>query len=541
MIDAQYQGSGTVLIIDANGNPVRLNQNQVVSLTDAQWATLDGDQKRNFIPLSRERVVDSVQKKWRSDFTQVNAIDPTSATRRWDVQAAPGGVAPALGAGLLTFGMGVVAGEEAWILSRETFTIPCKYKVAIALSQRIANQEFRVEFVSVDPLTGTPYPDGDARAHRVGWYFGGADLITQGRIERINGGQVVLDAAVTTITTLLAPVAQVMELVAENDAVRAYQHALNSSAAKGAPVFREDNIPDPNAVYKLRIRGRNTAVPASNTTVTLSFATVLDYNELQAQLMAGDGQADAASSVPVQITAQATTVGVSSTDIAMVYLLGTASSTNLAASGTYTETGVNVQPTSGRHYNRRRVIVAHTAGSTPGHLVIEASNDNTTYREQFRIPIPSDGNHRTFEFPVQMEYMRTKFINGGTAQTAFYIRSESVPFDGAAPLDVHKNVQFIVNTVAQAAGATVNGATLDLGVNSPVNLHRAHAFADQPGTLNVQQSRDGTIWRTTMSAAVVANTPTVLEDKVLMRYVRVQYVNGATIQTTFELEEALIY
>ena len=60
-------------------------------------------------------------------------------------------------------------------------------------------------------------------------------------------------------------------------------------------------------------------------------------------------------------------------------------------------------------------------------------------------------------------------------------------------------------------------------------------FADQAGTLNVQQSPDGTNWDIVSSFSVSANTGTGFSVELVCPYVRLYYVNGATAQTVFRL------
>lgn len=215
----------------------------------------------------------------------------------------------------------------------------------------------------------------------------------------------------------------------------------------------------------------------------------------------------------------------------------TDTTTNLAASATYTGASRDAG-SSYQAYNRFRVCVMHTAGTTPGHLVIEQSTDNSTWRETHRVPIPSDGQYRTFDFPWNLRYIRVKFVNGATAQTAFFLATTLVRSDGGTDFD--KTITFNHTTTALAAGATFTGATLNLGPNHSFNRHRAVVYADQPGTLYLEQSRDGTNWRVTATVAVTAGTPAEIEDLIVHQYQRVRYVNGATAQTAFELYSALV-
>jgi hypothetical protein len=69
----------------------------------------------------------------------------------------------------------------------------------------------------------------------------------------------------------------------------------------------------------------------------------------------------------------------------------------------------------------------------------------------------------------------------------------------------------------------------------------AHAFADQPGTLYIEQSPDGTNWDIVESISVPANTGTALVTTVKSRSVRIRYVNGATAQTVFRLAKRYLF
>ena len=94
-----------------------------------------------------------------------------------------------------------------------------------------------------------------------------------------------------------------------------------------------------------------------------------------------------------------------------------------------------------------------------------------------------------------------------------------------------------------AGNATFNGATRQigdpLGTLGQASRLRAMAYSDVAGTLKIQQSRDGTTWRSSVVQPVAAGDPgQVVEALIVRPYVRVVYVNGATIQTVFELDLA---
>lgn len=60
-------------------------------------------------------------------------------------------------------------------------------------------------------------------------------------------------------------------------------------------------------------------------------------------------------------------------------------------------------------------------------------------------------------------------------------------------------------------------------------------FADQAGTIFIEQSADGTNWDISTSYAVTASDGKGFSEDILLPQVRVRYVNGTTIQTAFRL------
>jgi hypothetical protein len=60
-------------------------------------------------------------------------------------------------------------------------------------------------------------------------------------------------------------------------------------------------------------------------------------------------------------------------------------------------------------------------------------------------------------------------------------------------------------------------------------------YCDQDGTLNVQQSPDGTDWDVTSTFTVTGGTGQGFSVEVVAPYMRLDYVNGTTAQTTFRL------
>jgi len=83
---------------------------------------------------------------------------------------------------------------------------------------------------------------------------------------------------------------------------------------------------------------------------------------------------------------------------------------------------------------------------------------------------------------------------------------------------------------------SANG-TWSSAVDSDVNVGRivGSVFADQIGTLYIQQSPDGTNWDVVDSYSISASKGIGFSIEKVLPYAQVYYVNGSTAQTTFRL------
>lgn len=220
--------------------------------------------------------VKSVQKKFRDNF-----IDATALAQKWVVSPNAGAIAVAPGA--LTLSSGIVANNDTSILSVETFTIPFRVQVAVSLSQRIANQSFIVEAVSVDPATGIV--DG---LHSAGFIFDGTSH-TQAKYRVQSDGMSPLESAASTVSSSAS--GSIYELEPFSDECWFHSGVLDSINGRAQSYRRHQQIPDPNALYKLRLRWQNASVaPATNSDAVIRFIACQDYAELTAEITAGRGQ-----------------------------------------------------------------------------------------------------------------------------------------------------------------------------------------------------------------------------------------------------------
>jgi hypothetical protein len=236
--------------------------------------------------------VKSMQKKFRDSFTGAS-LDVT----RWTSAIGTGGAISQSG-GQLTIGSGATASAETSILSVETFTIPFRVQVALTLSQRIANQTFLIEAVSVDPVTLAPN-----NLHAVAWVFDGT-TVTQAKYRVQNGGLTPLDSAASTVVTTAS--GGLYELEPFADETWFHSATLDAITPRTNSYRRHQQIPDPNAVYKLRLRWLNGATPpASNSNAVIQFLACQDYAELTAEITAGRGQSVAGQALGVVLTGAA--------------------------------------------------------------------------------------------------------------------------------------------------------------------------------------------------------------------------------------------
>jgi hypothetical protein len=241
--------------------------------------------------------VSSMQKKFRDSFGGV-AIDST----KWDSIIGTGGTI-AINAGQLTMGSGTTINSETSILSTEVFTVPFKFSIGFTLSQRIANQIFYVELISVDALTRIP--DGK---HCAGFLFDGTTA-TQAKYRVQNSSLTPLDSALSTIPTTAT--GSYYEIEPFGDECWFHGGTLDSTVGRANSYRRHQQIPDPNAIYKIRLRWVNSGIaPATNTNAIVQFIACQDYAELTAEITSGRGNAVAGQGIFATVAGAVTATGV---------------------------------------------------------------------------------------------------------------------------------------------------------------------------------------------------------------------------------------
>lgn len=359
------------------------------------------------------QVVGSVDKKFRDSFP-----GPAVDANKWDVAIGTGGNVAAT-SGLMVLTSGTTANSQTEVVSREFFTVPFRLSFNVALSQRIANQEFIVEAISVDPVT--MLPDGK---HSAAFVFDGVTA-TQAKYRVQNSSLTPLTSAASTVVTTASP-GGVYEVEPFADECWFHSSTMDAATGRANSYRRHQQIPDPNALYKVRARWLNGATaPASTSTASLQFIAVQDYQELTAEITAGRGQTSAGQAIGVVVTSMPTTTvtgTVTANSIDQSNIFWNDSVTAQAASATVTgatrDVGVAVA-TVHRYSSFNASAFADAAGT----LRVECSTNNVTWQRAAADVAVAANAVQTIIVPIMARYYRAVYINGAAAQTAFMLNT----------------------------------------------------------------------------------------------------------------------
>jgi hypothetical protein len=193
--------------------------------------------------------------------------------------------------GTLTLASGTTAGAETWVLGRQDFMLPCKLAVGLQLSQRIANQSFFIELVSVDPNTGLP--DGQDQAAIL---FDGTTF-TQAKHQVTTAGLTPNTSSASTYPT--AASGALFEIEATPDDCWFHGTAtIDGSAARANSYRLLIKSPDAAKRYRIRLRWANGATaPASSTNALITVLNAVEYQEMAAEIVGGRGTLSAGSGI----------------------------------------------------------------------------------------------------------------------------------------------------------------------------------------------------------------------------------------------------
>lgn len=238
-------------------------------------------------------LVQTVSAKFRESF-------PGSAVRAgvWDSSVGTGG-SISVASGQLTMASGTTANSVTSITGKQSFTVPFRFSIGLSLSQRIANQTFFVEVVSIG---NDGLPDG---LNQAAWVFDGTTA-TQAKYQvQVDGLTALTSSAVTVVTTASTALFEIEPFA---DECWWHSSAVDSTGNRSNSYRRQLQSPDPNALYEVRLRWVNgSTAPASSTNAVVSFITLSDYAEITAEITAGRGQASGGQAIATVFTGSTAT------------------------------------------------------------------------------------------------------------------------------------------------------------------------------------------------------------------------------------------
>lgn len=247
---------------------------QLLDVNKKRWIDLCADQEGN-------QLVSSLRSAWRDDFNG-NDLNPLA----WTIVQNDAGQTISVAGGELTIDAGTDANAVTIIRSVGMFSIPFRAWLIGRISQRIANQEIRLEIVNAA---------GDMKA---GWLLDGTSA-TQGKYYSANGGNL-NESAASNIPTMATDNCVELELFV--DEFWAIQRGVDSTATRTNSYCLTRNIPNPDEPYYLQISVANGATPpASDTQLILGAVAVQDINELTAEITGGRGDDKGAKSIAVAV------------------------------------------------------------------------------------------------------------------------------------------------------------------------------------------------------------------------------------------------
>lgn len=417
--------SQPVSLKDASGNAVGSSTNPVVM----KQSTLDAynsqpvalkDAYGNIIGAGTNHIlVGTTQNRFRDDFVQ-GALDTTA----WVLTKASTDTTKITAGTGYSITKDTTASSTTSLLSVKTFSVPFRATIGVTLSQRIANQDFYLEMVSCD-TNGNP----DEKSI-VGWHFSGTSATTAS-YRAGNNSYIKETSSVTTTTT---GGSGYFEIETFTDESRFHTGVIDANSARAVSYRRQFVNCDPNATYKFRIKAVNgSTAPASATTLTIPFVVVDDHVEIAAEITTSRGSQMPSDGLPVNIqnTAPVTISSGTVTTVSSVAscqpvsaTINTESTTALAGSATYTGTARDaLSPSPWKEF----LVMAWADNG--GTLYIDASVDNVTWRNSIvSLALATASTGITLTCPIVARYMRARFVNGTTAQTAFLLTSRMRPY-----------------------------------------------------------------------------------------------------------------
>lgn len=264
----------------------------------AQWDVLPGGfpaitAGQDVLALANQQIV--------APFTQPAIGSGVNAGITWSVTAST-----------LAIVMGTTSGDELWFLSRKIFAGKEDLTIIQTISQMLAANSLWVGIVEVDPVYGVPVANpvtANEFNNRAGVEFGQSTGTKEAFLTSVEDGAATPASVSSTTFTSSAntsPFETLIEFRAED--VTASTTPADTATTRSLPLRLSTQRPNDTRAYKMLIRARNTAAPASSTTYTID-NVLLVVNQENRVNVDSSGSTNPQASVPVNLTGSGATAG----------------------------------------------------------------------------------------------------------------------------------------------------------------------------------------------------------------------------------------
>ena len=420
---------------------------------------------------------------------------------------------------------------------------PLVYRARLSVSQRIANQSFRIGLSETFTVTDRWF----AR------FLLDGTVNTVVKCETARNPTTTPSAAETETTTVTLPNGLTTAALVD---YRVEQLTESCRFYINGVLVAEHvrSIPSQHDEMEASVGCFNGAVaPASTTTVVVDYATGKNHNKLEVGVMS-DAERIVAAAVPLQgFTYSVAGVIAINTDL-MVLDCSQLRSLFIQCNSMGTTGVVTVQWSNTADFAQpitaTLVTEAGATGTTFNAAGLRATNIMARYCRLRLTTATTAGTTTLNVWGAQTTYqpiITTQAISGTVTANAGASTNRAGFVAGAG-------IWFDDSSTVLAAAATFTGTSRDLTVTATATAManaatyakevRVSAESDQSGTLWVEYSRDNTNWRRAKSAATAAVAGGGQFAEIILRpswrYLRVGFTNGATLQTRFTINSLLI-
>lgn len=355
------------------------------------------------VPLQSNKVAaisSSTIKQFRDDFPGT-----TLDSNKWDIVQTGAGQSITVSNSELAISTGTIANSETIIRSKNTYAISTRILAIAKLSQRIANQDFFIEFVDSSGL------------HSAYWNLTGNNPNT-GFFGAFNNGSTTGSTA-TPINT--SSTYQTFEIESGVDECNFYTrfNDINATRPGGSGGVRSRQIPDPALSYYLQIRVKNGATaPTSSSIFALDAIVIQEMERLSTEITGGRGNGNNNTFIPI----------IGSVSVGnIISVVDAGGGSNVEFNSPFS---VNQNSTSsGKDGNGKTVVRGWIHTDQSGTMFVEQSTDNTNWRsikELTKVFAPTTaGTAETnaFEFKLYARYYRIRYVNNSVAQAVMHLVS----------------------------------------------------------------------------------------------------------------------